>query len=190
MKLTKNYSFLVVALLFASATLWTGCVEDPCADTICFNSGTCNEIDGSCDCTGNFTGPTCEDCAEGFQGVDCDEEIPAPSDAYVGTYDVIETCNLDGADTTTEYVSIIAGDSDDENKLNIADFWGLFEAPVEATISGDEIIIPSQDPDSDGFTVQGTGTYNAVADRVEFTFTVTDTVYGDSYSCIAWYTLQ
>jgi len=190
MKLFKNYSFLMLALVIASGTLFTGCVEDPCAETICFNDGSCNEIDGSCDCTGNFTGATCEECAEGWQGVDCDEEIPPASAAYTGTYDVIETCNLDGTDSTFEYVSIIAGDTEDENVLNISNFWDLFENPVVATITGDDIVIASQDPDSDGFTVFGTGLYNDVADRVEFTFTITDTVYGDSYSCIAWYTLQ
>lgn len=190
MRLTKNYSLLLVALLFASATMWTGCVEDPCAETICFNNGTCNEIDGSCDCTGNFTGATCEECAEGWQGVDCDEEIPALSEKFSGTFDVLENCNLDGQEIISDYVSVIAGDSDDETKISISNFWGLFVAPVEATVDGSTVTIPLQDPDNDGFQVLGTGTLNDAEDRITFNFTITDTVYGDSYSCSAFFDKQ
>lgn len=222
MKLFKNYSLLMVAMLFASATFFTGCVEDPCADTICFNNGTCNEVDGSCDCTGNWTGPTCEDCPAGFAGTDCDEcatgfsgancdecatgftgtncdECAAgyegadcdmlTSSRYIGTYDVVETCNVNGVDQTVDYVSVIAASSTNADEIAISNFWGLFVNPVVASVSGDVLTIANQDPDADGFTVSGTGTLDQTDGRITINYVVTDTVYGTSESCSAFYDL-
>jgi len=174
----------MVALLFASATLWTGCVEDPCADVICFNDGTCNEVDGSCDCVGNFTGSDCDSCVEGFEGVDCDVAITAK---FTGTYDVIETCDSD-PNTVYEYEAVIAPSTDNTAGITIANFFEAFNA--EATVSGTDVTIPSQDFDE--INLFGTGTLDETTNRITFnyTLTITDETPAVVTECSAFYDLQ
>lgn len=182
----------MVALVIASGTLFTGCVEDPCAETICFNNGSCNEIDGSCDCTGNFTGPTCEDCAEGWQGTDCDEEIPAESAAFVGTYNAEENCSdPDGTLSTLLYEAGITDSSTDPTLLNLSNFSdSFFEGLVTATVSDSSITIPNQEPDGDAWFVQGTGFLDPNVEgriRMDYTIVLTDTIPAYTLSCAVFY---
>jgi hypothetical protein len=46
-------------LLVFSATLYTSCIKDKCANVACFNQGVC--VQGVCTCPYLYEGPSCED---------------------------------------------------------------------------------------------------------------------------------
>ena len=47
-----------------------------------------------------------------------------------------------------------------------------FTNEVKATVSGSTITIPSQAPDNDGYTVEGTGTYNSTDKKITWSYTI------------------
>ena len=75
-----------VVFLIGAICLITSCTSDPCKDVICVN-GNC--VDGECQCSGSFIGPTCSelpcsngafingkcDCNDGFYGELCDQSL-------------------------------------------------------------------------------------------------------------------
>ncbi|HMR42642.1 MAG TPA: hypothetical protein PKC40_02350, partial [Saprospiraceae bacterium] len=63
-----------------------------------------------------------------------------------------------------------------EGQVSIANFWGLFTNAVSATISGDTITIARQEPDGDGYFVEGTGTFSN--GQINWTFKVTEEAGG------------
>lgn len=94
-----------------------GCQEDPCANQICTNGGTC--IDGECDCPEGFIGPQCTIpldpcitkaciesstirceqgsggearciCEDGFEGDVCGDQW---TDKFLGEFTASESCN-------------------------------------------------------------------------------------------------
>jgi hypothetical protein len=52
------------------ALAYTGC-KNACKDTLCLNSGTCN--DGKCECVGRYGGVNCDTfCPVGYEGDNCE----------------------------------------------------------------------------------------------------------------------
>ena len=125
---------------------------DKCAKKICGN-GTC--LDGTCDCEAGY-----EYDADG----NCNVKV---QDKFVGTsYTVHDECDL-GID---DYNSSIAANSD-LTKVNLNKVWGLFQKATVATITGTSLTIARQEPDSDGYFVQGSGTL-ATGTKTVLTLTI------------------
>ena len=112
--------------------------KDSCQDVVCKNGGTC--IDGNCD------------CPDGYSGADCGTNVSAN---FLGTYNVSETC----PDITT-YTVNIGVDTLHVSGVKIANFFNSFANLVNANVNQTNITIPLQDPDNDGRSVSGSGTFN------------------------------
>ena len=143
MKSIRNIAFSVLLTLGAfSAMTYTSCNKDECKDVVCQNGGTCNE--GICA------------CATGYEGTNCETEIRGK---VIKTW-TAKDMNISDNSTVPTYNSAITKGTNITDIL-ISDFSDEFFAnDVKATVSGNTITIPSQDPDNDGYKVAGTGTYN------------------------------
>ncbi len=148
---------------------WTGadCLEDACGP-----NGTYNATTGSCDCD------------PGYTGADCSELTVSN---FTGSYFVNETCEGEVASYTSD---IGAGST--ESEVLITNFWGLFENVVVATVNGNELIIPAQEPDGDGFLAQGNGLINDDGTILTINFLITDVTVSpaDVQDCQAIYNKQ
>jgi hypothetical protein len=155
----KNFKMFTVAALMAFATIsvvFTSCNPDACKDVVCNNGGVCN--DGSCTCEAGYEGLTCDDLSKtkfikSWSAVDV--ETPSNNQS-------IYTCII--ADGTTLNNVVISS--------SFAD--AFFTNNINATISGNTISIASQEPDSDGYFVNGTGEYSASTGDITWTYTLTD----------------
>ena len=58
--------------------------------------------------------------------------------------------------------------------LLISDFWGVFLAPVRASLSADELTIDRQEPDADAYFVQGSGVVQDEPGSLSFDYRVSD----------------
>ncbi|RYD58579.1 MAG: hypothetical protein EOP56_03055 [Sphingobacteriales bacterium] len=153
MKSIRNIAFSVLLTLGAfSAVTYTSCSKDECKDVVCNNGGTCNETDGSCACPTGYTGTLCE------------TEVRAK---FIKSWSAID--RKTGSTTDIVYASpIVAGTAVTEVK--IGNFSDLFETAVTATVNGNTITIPSQEPDKDGYKISGTGTYNETDKSISWTY--------------------
>ena len=101
-------------------------------------------------------------------------------DAYVGTWDVTESCSKDA------YSVQIVADPNNDDRVLIKNFWliGYQEAAPYAVIDDDIISIPIQSILNDGsLEVHGTGTLNK--DKITWYYEINDGA--DLYSCSATY---
>lgn len=101
-------------------------------------------------------------------------------DAYVGNWDVTESCSKDS------YSVEIVIDPNNDDRVLIKNFWliGNSEAPPYAVIDNDIISIPIQSIMNDGsLEVHGTGTLNK--DKITWFYEISDGA--DLYSCSATY---
>jgi len=91
---------------------------------------------------------------------------------FLGNYSITEQCSFT---SDTYQISVVAGANLNEVKVN--NFWGIFANSVIATVSGTSITIASQDPDLDGFIVEGSGSIDTSLTPMVMTlsYTVTDT---------------
>lgn len=136
---------LMTAILgIASLSLVTSCNPDECKDVVCENGGVCSEIDGSCD------------CAVGYEGLNC-ETLSRSKFINASGWSASETGSQSGASTFS--VDITANSSDDA-AVYIQNVWNNFTNDVNATVSGNTITIPRQEPDNDDYFVEGSGTIN------------------------------
>lgn len=106
--------------------------------------------------------PACKDS-------DCDIQ---QSD-FLGQFAVVEDCS--SSPPAAYNVTATAGAS--EFDVQLANFWGLFTNAVNATISCEVITIERQEPDNDGYFVEGSGTLEKRDNDVviiTLTYTVTD----------------
>jgi hypothetical protein len=92
---------------------------------------------------------------------DCAETIEKK---FVGGYIATETCSLSGQ-ATPYGVSIAHGANETDLLVTIKGAYGkdgngndFYQNVVNATVAGKTITIASQDPDGDGFRIEGTGT--------------------------------
>lgn len=152
----KKINLYLASVVAAATFSLTSCV-DPCKDVVCENGGTC--IEGTCD------------CATGYEGDNCADEMRAK---FVGSYSVADNCSATG---TASYTVNVSNSSTDVSTVLISNFWGLFTNNVTATVDGTNITIANQEPDGDGFTVSGTGTY--AAGVMNLSYTVSDGTNSD-----------
>jgi len=174
----KKLNLLFVALIGASTFTFTSCTDE-CKDVVCENGGTCDEETGACDCPANFYGESCETecingtyadgactCDAGYEGDGCSIES---REDMIASYTVADACSSSGAASFSVTVSKSSNSADG---ILISNFWGAFINQVTATVDGDNITIPSQDPDNDGYLVSGNGTYSN--GTITLTYSVTD----------------
>lgn len=138
-------------MLFGLVLVQNGC-KDPCKDVECLNGGTC--VEGDCE------------CATGYEGTDCADEMRAK---FISTYSVSDGCSTSGAAT---YDITVEKSSSAVNKVLIGNAWNTFVAKVVATVDGTTISIAAQQPDNDGFEISGSGTINGT--KLTLNYTVTE----------------
>ena len=80
------------------------------------------------------------------------------------------TCNITAGTTTTTLVI-------DTNFAN-----HFFLHPISATFSGNNIVIPAQIPDNDGYQVAGSGVF--ANNKIRWTYVITDTSTSTSNSVV------
>lgn len=191
----KARKILLAVMTIASVMMFNACSEDPCEGVTCNSHGTPTEALGTCSCncdtgwsgsncdvedsciTQNVTclnGGTCDngscDCVAGYEGDSCQTLSRVK---FLGTYDVSDSCSSSGS-ATYQITVAASGVSSEHAKVLISNFWDTFTNNVQATVNGNTITIPTQEPDNDGFTVTGTGTINGTAITVTVNFSVAD----------------
>jgi hypothetical protein len=158
--------FKTFALTLLAAATFSSCEQDPCKDVVCGDQGQC--VEGTCVCNANY-----EQDAAGL----CNTlqrtkflTVAANGDITSATYSVQDQCSLSGTPT---YSCIVTAHPTDMSALNIADFWDdAFVASVVATVSGSTLTIARQEPDSDGYFVEGSGSISN--GTITFSYTITD----------------
>ena len=163
MKSIKHIALTLVLTVSAfCAVLYTSCSKDACKGVTCQNGGTCSG--GNCTCAPGYEGTSCEALSQSkFTGktwTASDKEVTSGSTipTYVATFTA-------GATVTD---------------LNIGDFSGktgtgtsYFVNDVKATLTDSvTVTIASQAPDNDGYTVSGSGSYNAATKQITWTYTL------------------
>jgi len=170
MKKLKSFT-LMLAMASGSAFVLTSCTQDLCKDVVCQNGGTC--VSGNCN------------CPAGYEGDSCQTETRAK---YVGSYQAADICSSSGSST----YNVTVANGGQITEVSIANFWDAFTNAVVATVSGTTVTIANQDPDNDGFEVQGQGTFSAkrggVAASIAFNYTITDTNTSQSDVCTSTWT--
>jgi hypothetical protein len=148
---------LIKALSFAAVFgfLATSCETDPCKDVETGEHGTCLEGIVTCD-------PGYEKDANNL----CNLEQRAK---FVDNWTVTEDCS---ASTPASYPVTIINSTAGITEVKISNFWNLFVAATTATIEGNNITISRQEPDGDGYFIQGNGTING--NTITMTYTVTN----------------
>ncbi len=182
----KKINILFVALIGAMTMTFTSC--DECADVTCLNGGTCEE--GVCQCADYFFGDACEvECVNGTYGSGsclCDAGYEGDGctvlsrEDMIGSYTGMDACSSSGA--STAYTSTVAESSASNDGVLMTGLWdGFFINSITGTVDGDVISIPNQEPDSDGFTIEGTGTYSDGS--IAWSFIVTETASSSVDQC-------
>jgi len=150
----KNIAFsALLAVGSFSAVFYTSCNKDECKDVVCQNLGTC--VSGICN------------CAIGYEGTSCETESRTKfiktwnANDQIGATNLVYTVSV-GNGTNVTNVIISNAFSDD-----------FFSNTINATVDGNTITIPDQQPDgsTSNFRVSGTGTYSA--GRINWTYTIT-----------------
>lgn len=177
MKNLLSLNFLATCMLAIGVLIaFDSCSTDPCEDVACVNGSLVEDGDNcTCECTAGFSGAdctvedkcitenvnclnggTCADgtctCTAGYEGDSCQTLTRT---RYTGSWGVTDNCSQSGS---SQFTVTITASSTADNAILISNFWGTFVNPVNATVDGEEITITSQEPDSDGFFVNGEGT--------------------------------
>lgn len=149
------------------AVLYSSCTKDECKDVACQNGGVCTG--GNCTCTAGYEGTRCEkEVRAKFIKSWAATDVNVTSSAPLAPYSAVIA-----ASTSSSVVTdiIIGGFSD-----------GYFTNAVKASVSGSTITIATQQPDSDGYSVSGTGTYNTASGKIAWTYTITQVSSGSTIS--------
>ncbi|HXH19172.1 MAG TPA: hypothetical protein VNJ07_08815 [Chitinophagales bacterium] len=150
----KTKKLLLSLMTAVSVLLFNSCSEeDKCKDITCLNGGVC--VDG-----------VCINCDAGYEGNLCET---VSRTKFLGTYSVRDSCTSSGIST---YSITIDTSSVGIDKVLVSNFWDLFSSPVRASIDVDDITIPAQEPDNDGFWVAGDGTKSG--NTINVTYVITD----------------
>jgi len=145
MKKMKMYLMTAILGVASLSMVFTSCNTDECKDVVCVNSGVCNPDNGNCDCPTGYEGETCEILSRA---------------KFINSAGWLadETGSNSGA--VPDFDVEIKANTINDNAVYIENVWDYFSADVDATIDGNVISIPRQEPDSDGFYVEGSGTIN------------------------------
>ena len=147
----KKIGLMLTVALFTLGTMTTmqSC-KNECKDVTCENAGTCNEDDGTCDCT------------TGYEGEFCETEERAK---FVGSYNASGPIACD-VSTLPNYSGtiIIANSSTSVTKITM-DFGGGILLTAE--VSGTSLTI---DPSTvDGFDYTGSGSISGATLSISLT---------------------
>jgi len=156
----KMKMYLMTAMLgFATLSMvFTSCKQDECKDVVCENNGVCNEDDGSCDCEFGYEGTSCESLSK---------------TKFIKNWNASDL--QDGSTTQIIYTCLIADGTNIDDVVIASTFRNnYFQNSINATVSGNIITIPNQQPDSDGYAVSGTGTYNETTGNISWDYTITE----------------
>ena len=101
----------------------------------------------------------------------CGKDCKFDQNDYTGQYAVSEDCSASPAASYTVTVT-----ADGETGVKFTNFWGLFGAAVDASFDCETVSIARQEPDGDGYFVEGSGFIEKADDQVTLTisYTVTD----------------
>ncbi|MFN0214958.1 MAG: hypothetical protein ACKVT2_11945 [Saprospiraceae bacterium] len=107
-----------------------------------------------------------------FTASSCGDDCKFEQKDFVGQYVATEDCSLSPAASYNVTIS-----ADGETNVKITGFWELFSNSVNASLDCGTITIASQDPDSDGYVVEGSGFIekNDGNITINFSYTVTNT---------------
>jgi hypothetical protein len=136
---------LIICLVLAWSL--SGCRPDPCETVVCQNGGTC--VDGSCQCTPGFRGPSCEFF----------EQIQ-----LTGTYSVAYTGCFVTSPQHNILIEPLPGNGDGLVLYDLGDYaCPAGRVRLEATLSGNTLTVASQEiacgPIT--YTFSGSGTFDA-----------------------------
>ncbi len=159
----KKFQILFLALILGTVSVtFTSCGEDdPCKDVVCGTNGDCFE--GSCVCNVGY-----EQDASGQCTVEQRTKFLGANNTNA-TYKVVEDGSNSAAAT---YFITIEPSSTDITKVLVANIWNTFANKAIASISGNKITFARQEPDSDKFFVEGTGTITG--NVITMVYTVSD----------------
>ena len=155
-----NLRTIALPLLLSTAAFLGGCKKDPCKDVTCQNGGSC--VDGSCV------------CPAGFEGTNCEVSTRAK---FLGLYNVTETCPCE----VYSYQFTISAGSSSATAIIIDNIshWG----PVNGTVSGNSLTIPTQQAFDSGFSITVTGSGQLSGNILNMSYTLS--ADGESDSCTA-----
>ena len=107
-----------------------------------------------------------EECAAGYEGSDCKTLV---AQKFIGVWSASDKETVSGK-ALSSYVATITT-STDVTKVNIGDISDeYFENNVVGSVSGTKITITEQAPDSDGYTISGTG--DLVSGKMVWNYTI------------------
>lgn len=151
---------LFISLLAIGTLVITSCSSDPCKDksatTLCNGKGTLSSDGTNCNCS----------CNIGYAGTSCNLTL-------AGIY----TANSDILGTSTPVTAYNSSISLSGNTVTITKFKnGFFVNSAIGTLSGNTITLNSdQQPDNDGYKLNGTGTIssNATQISIKWSYSIT-----------------
>lgn len=163
MKSIKNIvlgAFVILAafcaVTYSSCSKKNSNPDNPCLSITCQNGGVCDSASASCT------------CATGYEGSRCDT---VSRTKFIKTWAATDV-NVATSVALSPYSSVISAASTAVTDVLIGNFSsGYFTNAVKATVTHNTITIASQQPDNDGFSVAGTGTFSG--NKIAWTYTIT-----------------
>ncbi len=106
-----------------------------------------------------------------FTSTSCGDKCDFEQKDFVGQYNVSEDCS---ASLPASYNVTVTADG--ETGLRLTNVWGLFTGAVTASFDCETLTISRQEPDSDGYFIEGSGIIEKSGGNItiNMTYTVTD----------------
>ncbi len=157
MKNLKQILFGTAVALSTLTLVFTSCNKDECEDVTCYNGGYCNS--GVCICEAGYEGNTCETTSISKFTKNWDA-----TDVKTGSTTNLNYSTLISQKLTNNIFQVTISDISD----------GYFVNNVEGAVEGNVIVIPNYEPDNDGYSIEGTITYNSDG-TLSAAYSITDT---------------
>jgi hypothetical protein len=160
MKSIKHIALSAFLTLSAfCAVVYTSCNKDACKGVVCQNGGTCSG--GTCTCVTGYEGTNCE-----TKSRDKFVKSWSASDLITGGTSPLAYSASIAAGVSSDITAVIIGNAFSDNFFTVG--------PINATISGSTITIPSQNPDGNKYSLTGTGTLSA--GKITWSYTIKNDV--------------